>query len=1189
MYWLPDTNSYFSEQGVSQAERLSRARQKSSDLFGWCDPLSYLKSAEHLSALMVYYNQSNAPDGDWMPFFRNHQQGAVLLLATLYSKELHAKFSHHLEGIRSARDRSECDSRFFEFLDLIIQELVRLDRLWMSASHKELGEHIGWHIENGLSTLLVGFLEGYVSLKGIRSAQLKARHFSKAWSLDSTQFNIEGKSFSHEILSRESAQLLNVFQDIGLRAKEVVDTQLLESGKLAPHLSMFYVFANMNSNSLDSLANLPEAYIKSIYQDRFGFELRGNSSDTAFFQLTFDDPDQPVLLTESDVVMVSTAEELPLRYQINRNQALSEHKIETLLLVDGASKKVPVFQQNESADLSYVCLASAEHRDHPTLGFRISTEHLILTDGDRFVRLEFTVEKESLERGLAKLDMSGIHLQELSDRLSAMVKARYDADGEEVWITEDNCDASFSRQDNSEDVRLTFGLVIDRSAPEPIPTSEEDKWPAIDILYHTDDEEIFRLLTYLNTTQLKLRVDLIEVAGLSLQNEFGVIPKGVPFEPFGSAPVLGTRFYIGHPKLFSQPLIDLKLNIEWLGLPLLDGGFAEYYEGYHGISGNDDFKVAVSALRNKRWVPREDRQIVDLFQDAPEEVEGEENRPLSRIRRINEIDLWRLELQDMVPVERFEELNVDTRSGYLALELVWPQQAFGHEEYPELMREVAMKRPKRRSAPPRMPNPPFTPVIKTFTVDAGFEVVLNRKNSKITTITPFDSFWNDTGALRNSVFPDFSAGSTMYFGIQAGHKLAQLSLLLVLDSPYEKRDFSPQWSVLSEQGWLMMADGDILFDGTNQLQQTGILELNVAKYNPLRCNERYWIRLTCKNELFFSDVIANAQGSCVSAHLINPEFRGEEAIGPDFNCALEKRRKGLAGVALMQSPHGGRDAESWETFKARVSEYFRHRGRALSNFDITSIILSEFPEVHVAKCVNHANGELNPEPGAVVVTLLPNDDLLRNGNRLTYFSHGFLKEVESFLVDLMPAGINVSVINPKYEKVRLKFNIVFHEGFDEKYFVQRLEEELIEYLNPWSKDNSEGIRFGDVVESAIILNWLENRPYVDHVLNFSTLHLVDGSIRNFETAGGANTTIRPSTAVSVLVSDNTHDIFVMDRKEFTDKSGINEMMVETDFIVNQKTLSEELGVENVAVGIDFVIGEEDFTETEVVREFNYYT
>ena len=24
-------------------------------------------------------------------------------------------------------------------------------------------------------------------------------------------------------------------------------------------------------------------------------------------------------------------------------------------------------------------------------------------------------------------------------------------------------------------------------------------------------------------------------------------------------------------KLFSQPLIDLKLNIEWLGLPLLDG------------------------------------------------------------------------------------------------------------------------------------------------------------------------------------------------------------------------------------------------------------------------------------------------------------------------------------------------------------------------------------------------------------------------------------------------------------------------------------------------------------------------------------------------------------------------------------------------------------------------------------------
>ena len=52
--------------------------------------------------------------------------------------------------------------------------------------------------------------------------------------------------------------------------------------------------------------------------------------------------------------------------------------------------------------------------------------------------------------------------------------------------------------------------------------------------------------------------------------------------------------------------------------------------------------------------------------------------------------------------------------------------------------------------------------------------------------------------------------------------------------------------------------------------------------------------------------------------------------------------------------------------------------------------------MHVAKCVNHANGELNFEPGAVVVTLLPNDDLLRNGNRLTYFSHGFPKRSNPF-------------------------------------------------------------------------------------------------------------------------------------------------------------------------------------------------
>ena len=93
------------------------------------------------------------------------------------------------------------------------------------------------------------------------------------------------------------------------------------------------------------------------------------------------------------------------------------------------------------------------------------------------------------------------------------------------------------------------------------------------------------------------------------------------------------------PTLFLYPINDLKINLEWYGLPLFEGGFSTYYDQYPGDINNEAFQAKVSYLRNKRWYPQENKQVINLFQDVPDDTGA-----VSNIRRINEINIRDLDL-----------------------------------------------------------------------------------------------------------------------------------------------------------------------------------------------------------------------------------------------------------------------------------------------------------------------------------------------------------------------------------------------------------------------------------------------------------------------------------------------------------------------------------------------------------------
>lgn len=145
---------------------------------------------------------------------------------------------------------------------------------------------------------------------------------------------------------------------------------------------------------------------------------------------------------------------------------------------------------------------------------------------------------------------------------------------------------------------LEFTLELDHEMPPLAPMEEpsySSPWPALRLTLNqvvggfengTFVESAatkagtsnYELLRNLRLIQLDLKVDVKELRSIQIQTQLGAVdPKG-PFEPFGSAPQLGDRFFITHPELAGHQLTALSVHLNWKNLPDLEDYYNEYVE-----------------------------------------------------------------------------------------------------------------------------------------------------------------------------------------------------------------------------------------------------------------------------------------------------------------------------------------------------------------------------------------------------------------------------------------------------------------------------------------------------------------------------------------------------------------------------------------------------------------------------------
>ena len=114
-------------------------------------------------------------------------------------------------------------------------------------------------------------------------------------------------------------------------------------------------------------------------------------------------------------------------------------------------------------------------------------------------------------------------------------------------------------------------------------------WIEQDAAYITRYQVVRNLLLL----RAHLRVAVTGLADLTIRNDQTTLDAKKPFEPFGTGPVAGSRFYMGHPELVAKTLDSVSFRITWMGIP---SALGTYYANYPtvGALGNASFTARVA-------------------------------------------------------------------------------------------------------------------------------------------------------------------------------------------------------------------------------------------------------------------------------------------------------------------------------------------------------------------------------------------------------------------------------------------------------------------------------------------------------------------------------------------------------------------------------------------------------------------
>ncbi len=1182
--------------GTSQAQRRLAALDPASAPVDERGVEDFLAFALRFSQHVVHFDTVGRK-GTWEPFFACDASAIIAAI----EKENPQPIRNAVRATLAGPAEPESLVRLFELLGDLAQRLE--DWLQGVGTATDYRNQIRKRIRANLTMTLCRLVKFNLAAvdRFAVAAELDFAHFSDAWALDLCEATPDNSLFGDSDAVDEQivtamgqletlfVPLYNVFLEVIGLAPLYFDEDLAGRKDHEPHFALFVAFLRLYLVVRDDANNLTQRHLDFFYEKVLGIEKRAAEPDHlhVLVELSRQVKDDHLLVAGTELDAGKDETGVPLLYAADEDLVASKAQVESFKTVfveyDREAPGFPDERLIENVTAAPIANsqdglgAEIEDTERPswktlgsapmpgaTLGFALASRSLLLAEGTRTITLELHVE--NLPEDLTEASIANGFEVLLS--------------GEKGWIAPDSTNVKpqnvTAETEGDSVVRsgtLKLVVILEKTSDavtyadaEALGEDFGTTLPVLKVTLHhpTANEAItyaYQLLKDLTLQKVTLSTNVIGMTNIIVQNDDFAMDPSKPFVPFGSVPRVRSSFYVGSQEAFQKKLTNLTLHGTWDGLP--DEPFSTYYEAYDVASTElalSMFTVESSVLQDGEWSESSigDRQ---LFRD------GGGGKPDA----YQELVYANFNGQEPRVIDELTEWTPATRHGFLRLTL--SGQTFLHDDYVNVMTLQALATarlpdctagaryrefpsggnvpvvrtvascpfiPSTSSYQALIPNTPYTPTIKAFTLDyeASIDTESTPEEFELFHIEPFgkQNVAVPAGDQQPYLLPQYDHEGTLYLGVCNLKPRQSLAILFQVAEATADTDVAKPkvyWAYLANDDWIDFEEHEITGDTTRGLITSGVVNFSIPRgitsENTRLPSGVYWIRAHVDVDAGGVSELINAHGQAVRATFVdqgNDPKHLEAPLEAGKVGGLVRDDVGIAGIEQPYDSFGARPAETGLAFYTRVAEHLRHKGRAITLFDYERLVLESFPSIYKVKCINHTDGEHALSPGHVLIAVIPDfTQLMAIDRRRPKVTLDDLDEIAVFLQaiscpfvrnDRGDGRLRLHVLNPIYEEVRVGFNVRFQPDVSAVSFYGReLNDAINRFLSPWAFTDGADISFGGKVYKSSILNFVEQQPYVDYVTDFVMTHR--GGTEDLDA-------IEADTPRSILVPAETHDI-----------------------------------------------------------------
>jgi hypothetical protein len=677
--------------------------------------------------------------------------------------------------------------------------------------------------------------------------------------------------------------------------------------------------------------------------------------------------------------------------------------------------------------------------------------------------------------------------------------------------------------------------------------------PVIKIIAKNDEHfsDAFTFLSTLKRSSIKKMVLNVEgTKSFTIVGENGKLNPLQAFKPFGSTPVKNKSFFtLGNIETFNKYLKTFHLAANWKMVPgkLLDHyvaydqflisrygfpkvfhtikkGTTTYYTSFSKDlqsfnQGNVPGKVEL--LSGGKWV--------SVPEDSPDHYS---KRTAGTYNTFHVGGV----IKDTADPSNSNDMTGESRWGFAKVTLGFD---FGHQLYTAVLTDTILVNTKQTDVTliKPVPPPPYTPEFNSLHLDYVLETNLDTATDSEHAFIQLHPF-----GFSSIVAPDFAMTDPAYaeqgqlfIGLANCTTPQLVNLYIARVDGTEDIDAllneDPAWYYLQGDSWEKFQYEQLVIDTTNKFTGSGFVSLAIPtkalKPNSIMGENLVWLKLVSATSAAAFPSVLDIHANAVEAIFVDHENDPYHLSMPLPAGTIAKPQikiDGVKSIAQPYSSYSGTMAEQDEHFFTRVSERLRHKDRAWTIWDYERIILQKFPSIYKIKCLSHAVQHDMYSPGNVLCVALPATANIAEKDLLQpRISKGVLTAAATFLKDSMSPFAAVEVINPIYEMITVSCSVRIKAGFDETFSKGLLSRDLCEYISPWIANKKISPSFGGKIYASAIINFIEERPYVDFLMDFSATRTAESGAETWTefTMGSSEDVILTSAPQHNIITDGT--------------------------------------------------------------------